>query len=309
MIGILYDFHSVNPYRNIAIEKFLLSQQNSGVQMILWQNQDCVVFGRNQNITAEADEKKMAEMHILPVRRYSGGGAVFHDLGNLNYTFISSVQNENIEQWKQIILDALHSAGIQAEYSGRNDLLAHGRKISGTAWLEDGDRFLYHGTLMISADCSRMSEVLTPSVEKFEGKQIQSVASRVCNLSDLNPDITVEKMKAYLNDSFCRQYNPIIIEAEPNNAAIDAEAVHLSSRECLYGENGSCTHCIRRRIGQETAEIRIQADGGIIQSVSAATDGMDERIKKMIETELTGKPDSLTEVDLLLEKIKQHALY
>ena len=139
MIGILYDFHSVNPYRNIAIEKFLLSQQNSGVQMILWQNQDCVVFGRNQNITAEADEKKMAEMHILPVRRYSGGGAVFHDLGNLNYTFISSVQNENLEQWKQIILDALHSAGIQAEYSGRNDLLAHGRKISGTAWLEDGD--------------------------------------------------------------------------------------------------------------------------------------------------------------------------
>ena len=154
------------------MESFLLHQCHEGVQMILWQNQDCVVFGRNQNITAEADEQKMNDMHILPVRRFSGGGAVFHDLGNLNYTFLCAAENQNIELWKQIVLDALCKAGIQAAYSGRNDIVINDKKISGTAWLEDGDRFMYHGTLMISADCQRMAEVLTPCAEKFEGKEI-----------------------------------------------------------------------------------------------------------------------------------------
>ena len=291
------------------MESYLLHQPHEGVQMILWQNQDCVVFGRNQNITAEADEQKMKDMHIFPVRRFSGGGAVFHDLGNLNYTFLSSAENQNVEVWKQIVLEALDKAGVKAEYSGRNDILADGRKVSGTAWLEDGNRFLYHGTLMISANCSRMSEVLTPCAEKFEGKQIRSVSSRVCNLQDLKADITADKMKSCLNDAFCRQYHPIAYEDEPDNAEIDRMQAKLSSREWLYGESAACTHVIRKNMGQETVEIRISADHGIIQSAEVSTDGMDDRMKKSIEASLVGVSDSNAETDLILENIKQHELY
>ncbi len=309
MIGTLYEFDSVNPYKNIAMESFLLHQCHEGVQMILWQNQDCVVFGRNQNITAEADEQKMNDMHILPVRRFSGGGAVFHDLGNLNYTFLCAAENQNIELWKQIVLDALCKAGIQAAYSGRNDIVINDKKISGTAWLEDGDRFMYHGTLMISADCQRMAEVLTPCAEKFEEKEIRSVSSRVCNMCDLQPDISVDRMKTYLKDSFSSQYQPIVIEKDPDNAEIERRAAELADRTWIYGESGACTHIVRKRMNQETAEIRIHADGGIIQSAEVSTDGMDGRTKEMIETELSGIPDSPAEIDLILEKIKVHELY
>ena len=308
MNGIVYQINSTDPYRNIAIETFLFRHPSDSTVLLLWQNSDCVVFGRNQNTSIEANALKMAELNVLPVRRYTGGGAVFHDLGNLNYSFISSAENQDIECWKNILLQALDSLGIRAEYSGRNDILANRKKFGGTAWMEDDNRFLYHGTIMISADCRRMCEVLTPAVQKFEGKQIRSVAARVGNLNELIADLSPGIVRNALIEAFQNACDRVQIECEPDNAEIETLTDQLKSNRWIHGENDSCSFSIVRRINHETVEIRVHADRDIIQSVKVCTDGMDTGLKQEIELKLIGKHASAEEIDTVLEKVKHHDL-
>ena len=198
MIGKLFflESDSFDPYENLALEELLLESCGRGVCILyLWQNQKTVVIGRNQNAWAECRTEELKQAGGKLARRLSGGGAVFHDLGNLNFTFVVGKEDYHIPRQLEVILRALRRLGIPAEKSGRNDLLAEGKKFSGNAFYEQGDTWYHHGTLMVDVDKDSLTRYLTVSKEKLESKGVASVRSRVANLREFKPDLTVEELK------------------------------------------------------------------------------------------------------------------
>ena len=176
---------NTNPYFNLAMEEYVLKQFKDDCFM-LWRNEPCIIVGKNQNTLSEINMDYI-EAHAIPVvRRLSGGGTVFHDLGNLNFTFIKNNSEENFNNFKKFtspILDVLNLLHINAEFSGRNDLTIEGKKFSGNAQYNYKDRVLHHGTLLFSSDISNLSKALQVKPLKFQDKSIKSVISRVTNIS------------------------------------------------------------------------------------------------------------------------------
>ena len=173
---------SVDPCYNLALEQVVLEQRREGDWLMLWQNRNTVVVGLNQN-TAEEINASFVEAHgITVVRRMTGGGAVYHDLGNLNYSFIRDVGNAEeltIGRFTEPVCRALASLGVQASVSGRNDILVDGKKISGVAQRIVGGRILHHGTLLFDSDPAMIAGALRADPAKFTSKSAKSVRSRV----------------------------------------------------------------------------------------------------------------------------------
>ena len=177
---------SNNPYFNLAAEEYILKKYDEECFMV-WRNAPAIIVGKNQNTLSEINIEFIENNNIPVVRRLSGGGAVFHDLGNLNFTFISNDTGEsfsNFRKFAQPIIDVLKSLGINAEFSGRNDLTIDGMKFSGNAQYYLKNKVLHHGTLLFSADMSRLVSALKVKPDKFKDKSVKSVASRVTNISD-----------------------------------------------------------------------------------------------------------------------------
>lgn len=172
-----------DPAYNLACEEYLFSQTALDIA-ILWRNGPSVIIGRNQDTYAEADRGYAESEGIRVIRRITGGGAVFHDLGNLNYTFITgSGSGIDFQRFCAPAVEFLRGLGLDASLSGRNDILVSGRKVSGSAQTWRGGRILHHGTLLYSADLSKLSNVLKVRPEKLKSKGISSVVSRVANIS------------------------------------------------------------------------------------------------------------------------------
>ena len=186
-----------NPYFNLAMEEYLLKNFNEDM-FILWRNENAVIVGKNQNTLSEINLDYIKEHSIPVVRRQSGGGAVFHDLGNINFTFIAN-NNDSFSDFKRFttpIIDLLKTLDINAEFSGRNDLLIDGCKFSGNAQYNYKDRVMHHGTLLFSSQIADLSNALKVKPIKFEGKGVKSVKSRVTNISDhLKEPLTVLEFK------------------------------------------------------------------------------------------------------------------
>ena len=179
---------STDPAYNLAFEETVLNCRREGAILILWQNDNTVVIGQNQNAEAEIDRAFVEAHHIHVVRRMTGGGAVYHDLGNLNYSFITDAEdaeNLTLQRLTQPIVEALRGLGLSAEASGRNDILAEGRKVSGTAQRMVKDRILHHGTLLFDANPNMIAGALRTDPAKFQSKSTQSVRSRVGNIRPL----------------------------------------------------------------------------------------------------------------------------
>ena len=173
---------TTDPRWNLAVEEYLLTQRREPF-FRLWQNADSVIIGRHQNAYAEIDLDYVRAHDIPVVRRMTGGGAVFHDLGNVNYSFFDLKER----RFTDVILEALRELGLEGRCEGRNDLTLEGRKFSGTAICRHGGRVLEHGTLLFNASYERLSAALRPRPEKFAGKAVQSVRSRVTNLAEHLP--------------------------------------------------------------------------------------------------------------------------
>lgn len=195
---------SQDPFYNLAFEETVLRSRRSGEYLLLWQNDNTIVIGQNQNAEGEINRAFVEAHQIHVVRRTTGGGAVYHDLGNLNYSFITDVGDDgiSIRRFTEPVVAALRSLGLNAEASGRNDILVEGRKVSGTAQRRHGGRILHHGTLLFDANPGMVAGALNVDPEKFRSKSTKSVRSRIGNIRDFLPnDMELPAFWAYLKDA------------------------------------------------------------------------------------------------------------
>ncbi len=202
---------SNNPWFNLAIEEFLVENvKDDEIILYLWQNKDTIVIGSNQNPWKECNVKEIKNDGIKLARRLSGGGAVYHDSGNLNFTFIMGKELYDLEKQLGVILRSVNSFGFNGKFSGRNDMEIDGKKFSGNAYYFGDCSTYHHGTILVNASLSKLSKYLTPSKQKIVSKGVDSVKSRVVNLRSINSDISIEKIKVEIIKSFQECYGKFL---------------------------------------------------------------------------------------------------
>lgn len=194
---------SNDPTFNLALEQLVFEELDQTKEyLMLWQNDNSIIVGKNQNTLEEINSQFVKEHQIQVVRRLSGGGAVYHDMGNLNFTFITDCGNNSqldMKKFSHLVADALKSLGVPAEVGGRNDILILGQKFSGNAQYIKKGRVMHHGTLMFRSDLSILSQALNVSNSKIESKGIKSVKSRVTNISEhLKQPMSLTAFKQHL---------------------------------------------------------------------------------------------------------------
>ena len=300
---VFYISDTLNPYINLAKEKILFdSVDNQTIILYLWQNQNTVVIGKNQNAFLECRTELLNQDGVTLARRLSGGGAVFHDIGNLNFTFICATENLDISKHMKVIQVACKKAGIETQISGRNDILASDKKFSGNAFYNSQGHSYHHGTILINADTDKLNRYLTPPKAKLEAKGIKSVKSRVINLSTLSPDLTCEKMKTLLLSAFEETYG-----IKPQNfGEIDMDKVtpiadYYSSWEHLYGTMLPFNVTCEGQLSFGNVQIQINVEKSVITAIKLYTDSLDTEIASKVETALISKPFTLSAIQLALE--------
>ena len=295
----IYNADSLNPYENLAIEKHLLETvERNTLRIFLWQNENTVVIGRNQNPWAECNCALLESDGGFVARRLSGGGAVFHDTGNLNFTFICSEENYDLNNNLEIIKKACETAGITAEITGRNDILAMGKKFSGNAFFHTKGNVLHHGTLLISSDTEKIKKYLTPKKEKLAAKGIKSVESRVINLNQISPLLTPQIMLKNMiaaAENICdlKGFNIPL----PKKEILEENLRFFSNWEHIYGASLPFSFGCSKQFGWGNIEINLNLSSGKISQIKVFTDSLDYTIAKKIETTLLGSKLKLSDIE------------
>lgn len=283
-----------NPHRNLAREEALLRAYDGGGEdaavLYLWQNASTVVIGRNQNAWRECNTALLEAEGGTLARRTSGGGAVFHDLGNLNFSFLLPRAAYDLPRQLGVVQAAVRAFGIDCQFSGRNDLLAAGRKFSGNAFRFTRDGGLHHGTLMVAVDPQRMARYLQVSRQKLEAKGVKSVPSRVVNLSDLVSAVTVDALADALCSAFRAVYGDAPLE--------DADAATLPGYGALadrnatwdwnYGATPAFDASLETRFPWGGVELLLGLREGRIAGCRVYTDAMDAELPEQVEMALVG---------------------
>ena len=284
-----------NPYLNLAVETWLTDHQEPGtVTMYLWKNERTVVIGLNQNPFSECDVKRLNEDGGHLMRRRTGGGAVYHDLGNLNFSFIADKDDYDVRKQLSVIQEALKSFGLEAEISGRNDLLCQGRKFSGNAFFNGTRNNLHHGTILIKTDSEMMQRYLTVNTAKLQKHGVKSVASRVVNLSELT-GITSENIVEPLVNAFEKVYGKkserVHFESLSALGAVHDTVSRIASHDYLYGkwEHFSTTQRHAFPWGSVDLQIEVDESRGVIQDARIATDCLDTEAIRTTEAMLVGR--------------------
>ena len=288
----IYNAQGTDPHENLATEKVLMDAMQPGQAMLyLWQNLNTVVIGKNQNAWLECRTSLLEEEGGRLARRLSGGGAVYHDLGNLNFTFLMCKEDYDLDKQIEVIKQACALAGILAEKSGRNDLLADGRKFSGNAFYQDKVHAYHHGTLMVDVDKEKLGRYLSPPKAKLQAKGVASVRSRVVNLKELSPTLTIDAMAKHMTRAFQQVYGlkaePFQLSEDMANEVRRLKAVY-SSWDYLYGAPLSFTFSCEEKFDWGYVGLQLDAKGGIVQEVGINTDAMDWTLPETIAKALKG---------------------
>ena len=292
-----------DPWFNLATEDWIFREMDPSAQTIfLWQNDATVVLGRNQNPWSECNLEKMEEDGVRLARRTSGGGAVFHDLGNLCFTFLSPRDGYDRTANSEIILSALRTFGIIAEPSGRNDLVIPSpdgpRKISGSAYRETRDRAFHHGTVLVDVDLSRLAEYLTPHAKKLQSKGRSSVRARVANLAETEPTLTCPRLIEETFEAFFRHWGPLggsRCEVERLNPAVLEEIPSLrqtydrfASWDWRFGHAPRFQQQMTEYLSWGLVDVHVDCERGRIERARVFSDALDSGLVEALETSLVG---------------------
>ena len=293
---LLIDARTLDPDHNLALEEYVFtSMPRDKEYLILWQNDNAVIIGRHQNTLAEIDESYVQEKGIRVVRRMSGGGAVYHDLGNLNFSFIVDAAGSQVdlERFCLRIAVALGKLGLDARLDGRNDILAEGCKISGNAQYMKEGRVMHHGTLLFDSDLSVLSKALKPDPEKIKAKGVKSVRSRVANIrSLLKQDMTLQEFRDHLAWYLLGGDGVRYQLTEQDLAAVEAiRAARYGTWEWNYGASPSCDVQRSARIeGVGTVRAHMRLEHGCIADVAFTGDFFSTKEPEGLAQLLRGKP-------------------
>jgi lipoate-protein ligase A len=284
-----------NPFLNRAVEQYLTdNQEEDTVTMYLWKNQQTVVIGYNQNPYSECNVQLLLNEGGHLMRRGTGGGAVYHDLGNINFSFVADKSLYDVRKQLSVIQDALLSYDLQTEISGRNDLTCQGRKFSGNAFAKGQKNDLHHGTILIKTDGAMMQRYLIVDKAKLMKNGVKSVASRVINLSELVPDLTSESIKQLLIASFEKVYGSkatmLDFDTLINMPEVQAIMSEISSRNFLFGRWEQFKTTKKGRFPWGGVEIALQVDeaNAVIKDVQIASDCLEPETIRLAEQLLQG---------------------
>jgi len=287
---------------NLALEEHLVRLLQDDVIhagslngiLYLWQNQNTVVIGRNQNAWNECQTGLLENEGGQLARRTTGGGAVYHDLGNLNFSLILPRRAFSLDDNFALITHAVHAQGIHAGRSGRNDVLADGRKFSGNAFSLRQDVGLHHGTLLIDSDYGRLARYLTVSASKLQAKGVASVKSRVINLRELKPDLTVSAMAQSMENAFCQRYavNNQIMRTTGTDYQDDPQMQdlydHFASWSWRYGQSIKFDARIDHRFSWGHLDIGLVIEEGLIRQAAIYSDALDSDFIETLAAQLKG---------------------
>ena len=287
-----------DPHLNLSFEHYLFSKVKPNERYLyLWRNSETVVIGKFQNPWSECNVEKMAEDKIKLMRRYSGGGAVFQDLGNLCFTLISGSDYDVEEQKSKnndFIISTLNKFSIVAHASGRNDILVNERKISGAAFQIQQGNLMHHGTLLVNSDLNKLQLHLKPSKDKLETKGIKSVRSRVANLQEFNSLLTVEGLIEQLRITYTERFsdfdsiyyfNENILNTNPE---LKFEYENLISWDWLYGKTPAFTDAYKKRFPWGGIELLFTVHSGVVEDVAVYSDTLDNKLVDIIKDTLVG---------------------
>lgn len=269
------EVHTTDPAFNLALEEYVFEQMPRDREYFLtWRNDNAIIIGRHQNTRAEINEDFVKEKNIRVVRRLSGGGAVYHDLGNLNFTFIVDAQpgqKVDLQKFCQPIADVLCDLGANAVVDGRNDILIDGKKISGNAQYVRQGRVMHHGTILFDSDTSVLSHALRPDPAKAQAKGVKSVRSRVTNVRPcLSRDMTLEEFREALSQSLMRgDFARYDLTAEDIAAIEKIRNERYALESWNYGFCREDALVRRRRIPDcGTVEAHISLNDGLISEIT-----------------------------------------
>ena len=289
----IYESGVYDPYHNLATEECLLKRPEKGeLIFFLWQNDNTVVIGRNQNCLRECDVTALENDGGSLARRMSGGGAVYHDMGNVNFSFITAKEDYDETAQTHIVVSAVRGLGIHAESGGRNDISVNGRKFSGNAY-HHGVNSLRHGTILVNTDLSKIGKYLGVSGGKLETKGVQSVRANVANLTEFDPGLDVQRVKTALKNAVADIYKtPVVMMDDPaadKNYFDEQYAKHLS--ECWrIGGAPESGYTLRERFAWGEIEICMDLKNGVVDKCSVFSDALDTELACALPKILTGLP-------------------
>lgn len=277
---------SKDGWQNLATDEwFLDTMKPSDVLLYFYINQNAVIIGKNQNPWKECDLSAMERDSVQLVRRISGGGAVYHDEGNLNFSFIMGKNVYDVPRQLEVILNAVRSFGIPCEFSGRNDLLADGKKFSGNAFCARGDLRQHHGTLLLSADLGKLQNYLHPDPKKLKAKGVSSVRSRVGNLH-IDRDAMLLAIRRAFEEAYGKAED---LTLDPENMAqILPYYEKQSSWDWRMGKTPAFDLELSERFVWGGVELQLTLKDGKVQQAEVFSDAMDAELPGRVAAKLTG---------------------
>lgn len=300
--GHIYISRSNNFLVNQSAEAWLFQHGDPNIKhLFLWRNNPVVVIGRHQNPYRECHLNRLEEDGVVLARRESGGGAVYQDLGNTNFTFYHDHQASTKEDNNSIICKAIHDRyDLDIQPKGRNDLVVNDKKVSGAAYRLLTPKFLHHGTLLRDVQMERLQNYLNPDKAKLESKGVQSVQARVLNMKELNPDITHEGLCESIVDSFLAHFCDRLGESKENCRIEYVDEEGLQGKEGFqasydkykdwdwrYGRSPEFTYHVENRFSWGNLDIHFNSKSGVIRSISIFSDSLYPSMITAMETHLS----------------------